>query len=231
MTSFRPFRALILAGGDGRRWNHAHGVPKHLIEVDGEAILKRTVRLLGMHTADIVVVGADPRYAVWATGLWHPAPVKGLADCKKYLDAEEIWSLDRPTVMFYGDCFYTEEAMEIICNRAQGVLGPGAIFFGREGPSALTGKPYGELFAVALARGAAAHNRFRAEAFRQAEMRSLGRLRRNAGWELYRGLAPGDLRPEGPHGVESETFYEIDDATEDFDFAYDYDRWRKRTGR
>ena len=34
-----------MADGEGKRWGNYLGIPKHLIEIDGEPIIKRTVRL------------------------------------------------------------------------------------------------------------------------------------------------------------------------------------------
>lgn len=37
---------IIMADGEGKRWGNYKGVPKHLITVEGETILERTIRLL-----------------------------------------------------------------------------------------------------------------------------------------------------------------------------------------
>ena len=37
---------IIMADGKGKRWNYYNDIPKHLIEIDGETLLERTVRLL-----------------------------------------------------------------------------------------------------------------------------------------------------------------------------------------
>lgn len=40
-----PDTAIVIAAGHATRWGDYRGTPKHLIEVDGEPILHRTVRL------------------------------------------------------------------------------------------------------------------------------------------------------------------------------------------
>src|SRR5690606_25765723 len=67
----RSMRALILAQGDGKRWqrkdgDYPLGVPKHLVEVDGEPVLHRLIRLLrNRQVTDVVTVGpGDDRYRV-----------------------------------------------------------------------------------------------------------------------------------------------------------------------
>lgn len=37
---------IIMADGKGTRWNNFNNIPKHFIEIDGEKIIFRTVRLL-----------------------------------------------------------------------------------------------------------------------------------------------------------------------------------------
>lgn len=55
----------ILANGEGTRWHNYKGVPKQLIEIDGETILSRMVRLLraeGVKAENIFICGpySDP---------------------------------------------------------------------------------------------------------------------------------------------------------------------------
>ena len=48
---------VIMAGGQEKRWRRYRGVHKHLIPIDGERILDRTVRLIRERTdADITIV-------------------------------------------------------------------------------------------------------------------------------------------------------------------------------
>ena len=39
-------RFLIACSGKGTRWKNYLGVPKHLIKIDGERLLDRTIRLI-----------------------------------------------------------------------------------------------------------------------------------------------------------------------------------------
>ena len=62
-------RILILAAGDGTRWNNYRGVPKHLAPLCGEPILHRTVRMITERRPDadvrvIVRDMSDRRYLV-----------------------------------------------------------------------------------------------------------------------------------------------------------------------
>lgn len=56
---------IIMADGDGKRWSNYLGVPKHLIEINGETLLARIVRLLkenGIQDKDIIITARDERY-------------------------------------------------------------------------------------------------------------------------------------------------------------------------
>ena len=37
---------IIMADGQGNRWDNFNNIPKHLIEINNETLLSRTVRLL-----------------------------------------------------------------------------------------------------------------------------------------------------------------------------------------
>ncbi|NLG07519.1 NTP transferase domain-containing protein [Candidatus Peribacteria bacterium] len=67
-------RVIIIAAGDGTRWKNYLGVPKHLVPIDNEPILHRTVRLLKkLDINDIHIVGPnDDRYHVSDTRLYVP---------------------------------------------------------------------------------------------------------------------------------------------------------------
>jgi len=55
-------KVLILCAGDGKRWNNYLGVPKQLIPINEEPLLKRTVRLLCDYGySDIAIITHDDR--------------------------------------------------------------------------------------------------------------------------------------------------------------------------
>lgn len=150
-------RALILAQGDGRRWQRPDGmlplgVPKHLIEVDGEALLRRTVRLLrDRGVTDVVVAGPDDdRYRVEGARLVtlsEPRPSGTSMD--KLLGGEELWDVEGRTTILWGDCYYTNAAMDAIvkCDSAE------PHWFRRPGPSKVTGHRWDESFALTFLPG------------------------------------------------------------------------------
>lgn len=102
----------ILANGEGTRWNNYRGVPKQLIEIDGETILHRMIRLLRQEQVpkeDIVICGK----------LTDPDAETVLTKSKTKREVfEEIADLAQgPFTILYGDCYYTEAIIHAITHR------------------------------------------------------------------------------------------------------------------
>ena len=102
----------ILANGEGTRWNNYMGVPKQLIEIDGETILHRMIRLLhkyGVQTDDIFICGKFEDEGA------RTIITKSKTKREVF---EEIANLAQsPFVILYGDCYYTQECIREIINR------------------------------------------------------------------------------------------------------------------
>ena len=102
----------ILANGEGTRWNNYKGVAKQLVEVDGETILHRMIRLLreeGIEKENIVICGK----------LTDPEATTVLTKSKTKREVfEEVANLAQGTfVILYGDCYYTKAIIHEIVNR------------------------------------------------------------------------------------------------------------------
>ena len=101
---------IIMADGSGTRWNNYGNIPKHLLKINGETLLGRTVRLL--HAADpdgeIIITSHDPRYEV--------------EHARRYEPKNNILEIDRFTselieddiIFLYGDTYYTESSVSTI---------------------------------------------------------------------------------------------------------------------
>jgi len=101
---------IIMAAGQGKRWNDYLGVPKHLVEINGETLLGRTTRLLKKYNInDYVITSSDPRYAQYG-----PTIPQSDNDCE--IDRFEESVIDGPVCYLYGDVYYTEEAIKTIIN-------------------------------------------------------------------------------------------------------------------
>lgn len=54
---------IIMADGEGKRWGDYLGIPKHLVKINGEPLIARTVRLLKENgVTDIIITSRDSRY-------------------------------------------------------------------------------------------------------------------------------------------------------------------------
>lgn len=102
----------ILANGEGTRWKNYMGVPKQLIEIDGETILHRMIRLLheeGVDKSNIFICGKFEDE--WATSIMTKSKTKREV-------FEEIANLAQsPFCILYGDCYYTEAIIHKIVHR------------------------------------------------------------------------------------------------------------------
>ena len=116
-------RFVIMADGKGSRWNNYMGIPKHLIEIDGESLLARTVRLLHEMKKDdieVIITSHDSRYEF--EGATRYEPVHNTIELERF--TEELVQDDM--CFLYGDTYYTEESIDIIMNAELDEL----LFFG-----------------------------------------------------------------------------------------------------
>jgi hypothetical protein len=209
-------RVLILAAGSGERWANHLGVPKHLIDIDGERLVQRTARQFSKYvTEEVTVVGPeDERYFNdYATHYTPRANLKTEID--KFLSSMLLWG-DQNVVLVFGDVYFTDEAVETIMTHSGDWT-----FFCRPSGSEITGKNWREIYAFFVPP----HNR---RVVRDA-IKRLSLVDVDAGgWALFRKLVTGNhnktneadkaIFKAGHHVV-------IDDLTEDFDYPSDYDNW------
>jgi len=151
--------ATIMAAGTGSRWNNHLGHPKHLISIDGETLLQRQVRLLGLNGVDDVsIMGPTPRDArylvkgaryIEQSEILRDGPFEfALVDEKGDIDRRVI-SRRVPSIILLGDVYYSRLAMSVICSP----LGPATFaWYGRPGYPPFNNKwfNWGELWAIQL---------------------------------------------------------------------------------
>jgi CTP:phosphocholine cytidylyltransferase-like protein len=216
-------RVIIAAAGDATRWSNYLNTPKHLIKIDNEPILYRTVRLFKERgITDIYIVGPDDnRYRIKGTKLFIPIKNPKNFDADKFLSSETLWSLTERTVVIFGDVFFTEQAIDTIINDKSNNW----VAFGRYSKSDITGSTYGEMFG---------HSFFpnNIKDHKNALLHVIDLVNRQFankgnGWEHYRVMQRVPDIEVKVHQI-YENFVEINDWTEDFDFPKDYDRFIKR---
>lgn len=221
-------RVIIICAGEATRWKDHLGVPKHLIPIDGEPLLNRTVRLLRhFHISDITVVSKDdPRYKIeGAKQFVATLNYEENADADKFLSSRELWNDQGRTIVLYGDVFFSLEALNTIINSKE----TDWTLFCRPDASRITGHKWGECFAISFYPES--HNEMTVQLRRTATLWKAGKISRCGGWELYRAMTgrPDD-KIRHPH-LMTTNFVKIDDFTEDFDSPEDYELWIARWKR
>ena len=207
-------RFLLLAAGDETRWDNYMGVHKHLVEVNGERLLDRTIRLIHERVdAEILTLAKHPEYENDMAMLVCPSDLKNGGA----VASMEFWATENRTTVLFGDIYFTEDAMDKICaidepSRCQ--------FIGRSKASKHHGCPYEEQFGFSLLPEHQEEVSAAIEHVKQA-LQS-GVIKGCTGWATYRHLHGLPLRKHKIRG----DFVEIDDFTDDFDFPIDYERWK-----
>ena len=188
---------IIMAAGEGKRWNQYLGIPKHLVEINGETLLARTTRLLKENGInDYIITGNDERYSTYGNLI-----NQSYKDCE--IDRFEESIVEDQVCYLYGDVYYSENAIKTIINTpAEDVL-----FFGSE---------Y-EIFAVKV-------NDTKLFFDCKHIVKDLfmnGKINRCIGWEIYRCLQG---IPYEEHII-TERYVKILDETDDIDLPEDYENF------
>ena len=210
-------RAILIAAGEATRWGNYLDTPKHFIEVDGEPIIKRSVRLLKKFGVDdIYIVAKDDTYQIEGAKLYIPTFNLANHDADKFLNSKDLWLRDEgKTIVLYGDVYFTEYAMETIVNHPHNDW----LLFARQYESTITGGA-GECFAQTFYPGQVEeHER---ALLKLVEYFDTGRLNRIGGWEHYRIMA-GLPEPIIHKHFTGDRFVEINDWTDDFDNPTEYE--------
>ncbi len=189
---------IIMADGKGTRWNNYHNIPKHLIEIDGETLLARTVRLLRENDAraDIVITSHDPRYEV--PGARRYEPQNNHLEIDRF--TEELIADD--VCFLYGDTFYSESVIQKIADTPAEKL----LFFGNER----------SIVAIKVADGAL----FRQHVDQVRALFLAGKIEKCIGWQVYQSF---EGLPFGEKTIAAD-YILIQDGTEDFNSPADYNR-------
>jgi hypothetical protein len=207
-------KVLIVAAGEGVRWENYRNVPKHIVEIEGEVLLHRTYAQFKRYTDNIVIVSTDPRYAIGETYI----PLVGdFFDFGKIYSSYPIWDEER-TVIVFGDVYFTDEAVNTIMSNEDDFK-----FFLRKDKSSYTGKNHKEIFALAFAGGM--NQRIKSAIERLIERRQGGA----GAWRLYLHLHGLDQAKSGFYNTDG--YVHIDDWTEDFDYPNDLIKWEKMRAR
>ena len=212
-------KIVILAGGESERF----GGPKHLMEILGEPIIKRTLRLLLELCSHEITVVTPPNLST-AYSVIESKQIKYLersGPCLQKLVQIEPLLVDADHyIVLLGDVFFTRRALELIIeNDARQV-----VFYCRYGPSLINKKNWGEIFGLSFS---SSHSEELIEAARMVyAFCTQGLIPRDAIWEVAKlhGGVPINLLRTHPR---LDSYFEINDHTDDVDYPEDVDKIRK----
>lgn len=192
---------VIMAAGQGKRWNNYLGVPKHLVIINGETLLGRTTRLLKENGVnDYIITCNDARYSAYG-----PITRQSSTDCE--IDRFDKNITDDTVCYLYGDVYYTSNAIKTIVNTP---VKKDILFFGGQ---------Y-EIFAVKVEN----REMFFKHVSKVKQLFLDGAIDRCIGWEVYRSL---HNIPFKKHQIKDRYHY-ILDGTDDIDYPCDYENFKKR---
>lgn len=216
-------KVIIIAAGDATRWQNFLGVPKHLIPIKGEPILYRTVRLLKENNiTDISIVSPqDDRYDIPGTHFFVPVKNPKHYGVDKFINSKELWNKKGKTIIIYGDCYYTEEAIKTIVSYEEKQWN----IFCRFGASTFTECPYGEIFAFSFYPEH--HKEFLEKFLYIVELCDSKKIFKSGGWQFYRAMMGAKGEQIDRHKQYS-IGIEINDFTDDFDYPDDYLKFLKK---
>ena len=207
-------RVIILAAGDGTRWENYRGTPKHRLIIEDEVLIERTARQFLKYTKDVVIVGNKNAHRVEGCSLYVPGQGRNLKDMAKFMSSQTIWSDDR-TVMVFGDVYFTDEAVETIMSDTQQWR-----FYLRKEGSTVTGKGWREIFGLSFD---ASFNKDMNRAILEVISKNIAF--RTGGWFLFKHLQKTE---DNDKLFITDNHINIDDWTEDFDFPKDLDTWEEK---
>jgi len=217
VTSPAYSRVVIMAAGNGKRWKNHLGVPKQLAPVKGEPILLRTIRLLKERGITDIWVTVRYKGQYGDLGVQEYVPENNEYDIDRIYASREL----APGIWLYGDCYYTEKAIDTILGDKHDYW-----FFGRYKMLQRHGKTNREMYAIKV-------NDFVIQ--KAKELRDLvvkGTIKQSIAQTLHRYIEGGKIigttiRLSRERHRERLYFTEIADDTDDFDTAVQYSNFIK----
>ncbi len=195
-------RYVIMADGQGTRWNNYNNIPKHLIVINGETLLQHTVRLIleRKPDAEVIITSHDERYEIPGARRHEPQ------DNHYEIDRFTYELVEDNTCFLYGDTYYTEEAMDIILGRSTDQI----LFFGNRK----------SIVAVKAADGALLQKHIDTV----KRMYLNGEISTCKGWQVYQSFEGLEIDGERIIG---EDYVLLDMETTDFNSPDDYEGYKR----
>ena len=207
---------IIMCGGKYDSFE----TPKQLTEINGEALVERTIRLLKENGVEEIFISSNnPVFDKYGERLEHENTYEVINNKMYGYRLDAYYPMEEPCVYLHGDVYYSEKAIKTIVNYKTDKN----IFIGNEVAKNKEHQNWGEPF------GWIVNNQ---EIFRKGidlckYLQDIGRIKRNVAisWELYRLLNGLDVNIQD---VLEESYLTIADETDDIDKPYEIDEMRKK---
>lgn len=210
-------RTVILADGGRDVLAEWAGGSRHLIDLEGEPLLERTVRQFS-ELGDVVIVGP---YDIPPARRVDPISAPEWGHIEMFAKGIPHLAENGRTNLVFGDVWFSDQAIDIVAGHVDDWR-----VFGRPGPSKWTGTRWGEYFSFTLyPDNLPAFSRAMTAALQAYES---GAHHRVTPWEVYYEMEGLPLKIRGKKAHTGPHWVTIDDWTDDFDFIEDVERWRKR---
>ncbi|MEE3239774.1 MAG: NTP transferase domain-containing protein [Pseudomonadota bacterium] len=209
-------KILLLCGGEGNRWGNHMGVPKQLVPINKKPLLEDTInKLRAKGHSEISIIGCDNKHIIPGVSYVNLNIEEQNFRHHKFLSSRNFWNTNGTTLILFGDVFFSDFAIDVLLSFTSNSIN----FTGRLTASRVTGCEYQEIFGVSFN---STHNDEVELLMLEADIKSS----RPAGWQFYKAAANKYAIGESV-SFSGVVFNHIDDFTEDFDFPYDYEKWKK----
>lgn len=157
---------IIMCDGKGTRWENYKNIPKHFVTINGEPLIKRTIRQLNerVNNCEIIITSHDKRYDI--EGSTRYEPLNNVLEIDRF--TEEL--IDDNICFLYGDTYYPDEVIDsIISEKVSDIL-----FFGNAK----------SIVAIKIKDG----KLFKKHVFRVRKLFLDGKIKNCKGWQVYQSF-------------------------------------------
>jgi hypothetical protein len=218
----QDLEVIVIAGGEGTRFKS--DIPKHLIEIAGEPLLKLIAIKLLKYTDKLkIIIPPDSEIYKQALGnqfqlLLREGDVK--PGTGKHIEAIKASSDSKNLLIIYGDTYFSKSALDTIFQ--ENILKKKSIvFFCRYNGFPFVNKGGGEIFAVYIDKNSKQH--FLEAAYKTQELYDSKKIWRDGTWEIAKTLKNLTTLNEYREHPKFDFYFEINDLTDDIDFIEEYD--------
>lgn len=229
-------KIIFTCGGQQTRWNNYMNCPKHLVPINGVPLLKRNIKAFNTFfncnyyvairnesLQNIYNIDENIRFFIPINLIENEPLYKTIVP---FLNA-----YDEDILILLGDVIYSDDCVQKIYDNT---LKNTFNVFGRKNGSNITGCKWGELFAFYVPQS---FKTTFVEAINKVDhLYQQNKINRFSGWELISYIYSKNKNNENVHyelknifkkRLFPDSFIEINDETEDFDFPADYDNYLK----